>query len=238
MAFPQRFFCQPQMERFPIDVDGKWTVSALLLKPSAPVACYVFAHGAGAGMTHSFMDKIARGLFERSIATLRYQFPYMEARSKRPDPPPIAHAMVRAAINAAKERCPKLRIIAGGKSFGGRMTSQAQASSPLPRVSGLALLGFPLHPAGKPSTDRANHLYDVAIPILFLQGSRDKLGEPPLIRAVNQKLGARATLHVIEAADHSFHVPAKSGRKDDEAISEIVGVMTDWVNDIRVFSFV
>jgi uncharacterized protein len=222
------------MDRLHIEVGAQRTVSALLLSPSRPAACFVFAHGAGAGMTHPFMETVARRLFERDIATLRYQFPYMETRAKRPDPAPIAQATVRAAVNAARQRHPNVKLIAGGKSFGGRMTSQAQASSPLPGVSGLAFLGFPLHPAGKPALDRAAHLNQVHIPMLFLQGTRDKLAEPSLIRTVSQNLRARATLHQIEAADHSFHVPAKSGRTDAEAITELVDVLADWLRNVQI----
>jgi predicted alpha/beta-hydrolase family hydrolase len=217
------------MDRFRIEVDAQRSVSALLLEPSEPTACFVFAHGAGAGMTHPFMEAVAQRLYERGIVTLRYQFPYMEARAKKPDPPTIAHATVCAAVNAARERLPNVRIIAGGKSFGARMTSQAQAASPLPDVTGLAFLGFPLHPAGKPSSERAAHLAQVKTPMLFLQGARDKLAELSLIRSVTRKLGAAATLYEIEGADHSFHVSAKSGRKDDEVIREAVDVFSQWV---------
>src|SRR5262249_12657728 len=156
-------------------------------------ACFVFAHGAGAGMTHSFMEAVALGLFARGIATLRYQFPYMEKASKRPDPPAVAHAAVRAAVAAAARDLPGLPLIAGGKSFGARMTSQAQAASPLEGVVGLAFLGFPLHPAGKPSTERATHLADVHVPMLFLQGTKDKLAELDLLEPDVAKLGPSAT---------------------------------------------
>jgi len=217
------------MEKFRFDVDAKRSVSALFLGPPTPLACFVFAHGAGAGMGHVFIDKTATALFERGIATLRYQFPYMEIGSKRPDHPAIAHATVRAAVDAARERCPNLTLIAGGKSFGGRMTSQAQAASPLPQVGGLAFFGFPLHAAGKPSTERAAHLFAIAIPMLFLQGSKDKLAEPAVIRNVTQKLGARATLHMVDEADHSFHVPKRSGQTDEGVINEITAVVVDWL---------
>jgi uncharacterized protein len=222
------------MDRFHIEVDAERTVSALLLSPSQPAACFVFAHGAGAGMTHPFMERVARRLLERDIATLRYQFPYMEARAKRPDPAAIAQATVRAAVTAARKRHPKLKLIAGGKSFGGRVTSQAQASAPLPGVDGLVFLGFPLHPAGRPSLDRAAHLTQVHIPMLFLQGTRDKLAEPSLMRTTSENLGARATLHFVEAADHSFHVAAKSGRTDAEVINELGDVLVDWLNTIEI----
>ena len=205
-------------------------VSALLLSPDAPRACFVFAHGAGAGMTHSFMEAFANGLGERGIASLRYHFPYMEKGSRRPDPPVIAQAAVRAAVEQAGRSCPGLPLIAGGKSFGGRMTSQAQAAAPLPGVRGLAFIGFPLHPAGKPSTDRAKHLSDVHIPMLFLQGSRDSLAEVALIEPVIKRLGSLATLHLVEGADHSFHVLARSGRNDREVLNEILDAFAEWAN--------
>ena len=203
-------------------------VSALLLRPLAARACYVLAHGAGAGMTHRFMEEIAVGLADREIATLRYQFPYMEKGSKRPDAPALAQATVRAAVAEAARRCPGLALVAGGKSFGGRMTSQAQAVEPLPGVRGLVFLGFPLHPAGKPSTERAAHLVEIKIPMLFVQGTRDKLAEPELIRPVVAGLPS-ASCHEVEAADHSFHVPARSGRTDREAMTEILDAVAGWV---------
>ena len=197
-----------------ITLDDGTRVSGLLQAPKNARACYVLAHGAGAGMKHAFMAAVATELAERGIATLRYQFPYMEKGGKRPDPPKIAHAAVRAAVAEAARLLPKLPLIAGGKSFGGRMTSQAQAASALPNVRGLAFLGFPLHPAGRPSQDRAEHLYDVQIPMLFLQGSRDPLAMLDQLEPVCKALGKRATLEIFPDADHSFHVPAKTGRKD------------------------
>jgi uncharacterized protein len=185
-------------------------------------------------MNHPFTEKVANALFARRVASLRYQFPYMEARmearSKRPDHPTVAEATVRAAVDAARQLYPDLPLIAGGKSFGGRMASRAQAASPLPHVSGLVFVGFPLHAAGKPSTERAAHLFDVEIPMLFLQGSKDKLAEPTLISEVTQKLGSRATLRIINEADHSFHVPARSGRKDDEVIEEAADFFAVWLS--------
>ena len=178
-------------QRFEIAVGSAGSVSALLIRPDPARACFVFAHGAGAGMTHSSMEAVAQGLAERGVASLRYQFPYMEKGSKRPDTPPIAHAAVRSAVAEAGRRCAGLRLIAGGKSFGGRMTSQAQAISPLDGVDGLAFLGFPLHPAGKPSDDRAKHLSDIKIPMLFLQGTRDALAELRLLEPVVRRLGRR-----------------------------------------------
>ena len=221
-------------ERFTIDTGKSGAVSALLLRPEAPRACFVFAHGAGAGMAHSFMEAFAIGLSERGLASLRYQFPYMERGSKRPDPPAVAQAAVRAAVAKAAEIFPGLALIAGGKSFGGRMTSQAQAAAPLPGVRGLAFVGFPLHPAGKRSTDRADHLAKIDIPMLFLQGTRDSLAEVALIEPVVQRLGSRATLHLAEGADHSFHVLARSGRNDREAMSEILDAFAGWVGALVV----
>jgi hypothetical protein len=212
-----------------LTVDDATAVSALLLRRAAARACYVFAHGAGAGMTHTFMEQAARGLRDRGIATLRYQFPYMEKGSKRPDAPALAQATVRAAVREAAQSCPGLALFAGGKSFGGRMTSQAQAAAPLAGVRGLAFLGFPLHPAGKPSGARAKHLADVHLPMLFIQGTRDKLAELPLLEPVVKRLGPSAMLHRVAEADHSFHVLARSGRKDGEVMREIVDALSDWI---------
>jgi hypothetical protein len=219
-------------QKLEIAIPGADAVSALLDLPPQPRACYVFAHGAGAGMTHSFMAAVAAGLAERAIATLRYQFPYMEKGSKRPDPPAVAHAAVRAAVAEAARRCPGLPLIAGGKSFGGRMTSQTQASAPLDGVRGLAFFGFPLHPAGKPSDDRAKHLYEIKIPLLFLQGTRDSLAELKLLEPVIKRLGRSATLHRVEGADHSFHVPVRSGRTDAEVMREILDAFAEWVGAV------
>jgi predicted alpha/beta-hydrolase family hydrolase len=204
-------------------------VSALLDRPAPARACLVFAHGAGAGMTHPFMAAVASGLGMRGIATLRYQFPYMEKGSRRPDPPAVAHAAVRAAVAEAALTCPGLCLIAGGKSFGGRMTSQAQAAAPLDGVEGLAFLGFPLHPAGKPSSGRAKHLADVDVPMLFVQGTRDNLAELNLIEPLVSKLGLSASLHVVTEADHSFHVPARSGRNDGEVMNEVLDTLAAWI---------
>src|SRR5258705_4558826 len=219
-------------EKLDIEIGKAGSVSALLDRPPKARACFVFAHGAGAGMTHPFMETVATGLGERGIATLRYQFPYMEKASKRPDPPPIAQAAVRAAVAEAWRRCAGLALIAGGKSFGGRMTSQAQATAPLDGVHGLAVLGFPPHPAGEPSSDRAKHLADVKIPMLFVQGTRDSLAELKLLEPVVKKLGPTATLHRVEGADHSFHVPARSGRNDGEAMNEILDAFAAWIGKI------
>ena len=212
-----------------IQVDPETAVSALLQAPPDARACYVFAHGAGAGMAHSFMAAVAAGLAQRNIATLRYQFPYMERGSKRPDTPAVAHAAVRAAVAEAAQRCPGLPLVAGGKSFGGRMTSQAQAAEPLPGVRGLVFFGFPLHPAGKPAIERAAHLAKVECPMLFLQGTRDELAEVELLTGVTKELGSRATLELVAEADHSFHVPARSGRKDAEVLEGLLDVAAEWI---------
>jgi predicted alpha/beta-hydrolase family hydrolase len=204
-------------------------ISGLWQAPPKAAACLVLAHGAGAGMTHRSMAAIADGLSTRSIATLRYQFPYMERGSKRPDSPAVTHAAVRAAVADATRRAPKLTLFAGGKSFGGRMTSQAQALAPLDGVRGLVFFGFPLHPAGKPGTERAKHLSDIALPMLFLQGTRDALAEPGLLCPVVAKLGARATLTLVDDADHSFHVPARSGCNDADVMAELLDAAAAWI---------
>ena len=208
---------------------GQESVSALLIRPDDAKAVYVFAHGAGAGMTHKAMQSNAEGLAERGIATLRFQFPYMEKGSKRPDPPRIAHAAVRAAVAEAARVAPDLPLFAGGRSFGGRMTSQAQAEEALPGVLGLAFIGFPLHPAGKPGTERAEHLDRVQVPMLFVSGARDALAELNLLEPVVSGLGRRATLHLIADADHSLKVPAKSGRTAAEAEGEALDVIAGWM---------
>jgi len=208
------------------------SVSGLLQTPPRARACYVLAHGAGAGMTHRFMTAAASGLDERGIATLRYQFPYMERGSKRPDPPKLAQATVRAAVASAQNALPKLPLIAGGKSFGGRMTSQAQAAAPLPGVRGLAFLGFPLHVAGQPSAARGEHLFDVQVPMLFLQGTRDALAALDELEPLCKKLGRRATLKLFADADHSFHVPARSGRNDAGVFGELLDALADWMDDV------
>jgi predicted alpha/beta-hydrolase family hydrolase len=221
----------PQAKPITITVGGG-TVSALLLAPPGAIACYVLAHGAGAGMTHPFMAAVAAELATRGIATLRYQFPYMEKRAKRPDPPQVAHAAVRAAVAGARQQLPGVPLVAGGKSFGGRMTSQAQAAAPLEGVAGLAFLGFPLHPAGKPSQERAKHLTDVTIPMLFLQGTRDALAELGELEPVCKALGKRGTLKLFEDADHSFHVPARTGRKDAQVRAEMLDALAAWVGRV------
>jgi predicted alpha/beta-hydrolase family hydrolase len=217
---------------FRITVDATRSVSAILLAPHDATACFVFAHGAGAGFTHPFMAAVAEGLAERRVATLRYQFPYMENGSKRPDSPGVAHAAVRAAVAEAAKRCPDLLLIAGGKSFGGRMTSQAQAEAPLAAVRGLLFFGFPLHAVGKPSDARAAHLFEVALPMLFLQGTKDKLAEPALLEPLLRRLGTRAWLHAVKDADHSFHVPARSGRRDADVMAEILDAAAAWLRTL------
>jgi predicted alpha/beta-hydrolase family hydrolase len=183
-------------------------------------------------MTHPFLAAVTSGLADRGIATLRYQFPYMERGSRRPDAPKLAHATVRAAVIEAARLVPELPLFAGGKSFGGRMTSQAQADSSLTGVRGLAFLGFPLHPPGKPSDERAQHLFDVPIPMLFLQGTRDEFASLPLLEPLCQQLGDRATLKLFPEADHSFHVPARTGRKDSEVRAELLDVLADWIHRV------
>ena len=205
------------------------SVSALLLRPAAATACYVFAHGAGAGMQHASMTAFAQGLAQRHVATLRFQFPFMERASKRVDAPAVAHAAVRAAAAEAGERCPGLPLFAGGKSFGGRMTSQAQAIQPLPDVRGLVFVGFPLHPAGKPSIDRAAHLDDVRCPMLFLQGTRDDLADLALLEPLVARLAPRATLDVIDDADHAFHVRVGSGRNDVQVREAMLDATAAWM---------
>jgi len=212
-----------------IEVDGGQRVSGLLQAPPNARAACVLAHGAGAGMTHPFMAAIANGLAERSIATLRYQFPYMEEGSKRPDTPKVAHAAVRAAVLETSRLMPGLPLFAGGKSFGGRMTSQAQAALSLPEVRGLVFLGFPLHPPGKPGDERAKHLFDVQIPMLFLQGTRDEFAQLDLLEAACKNLGSLATLKLFQDADHSFHVPARTGRKDSDIRTELLDTMAAWI---------
>jgi predicted alpha/beta-hydrolase family hydrolase len=223
---------EPRLHRLTIEVSQAQTVSGLLHVPGSAKACLVLAHGAGAGMTHPFMVTAAAELAARGIATLRFQFPYMEHGSKRPDPPNVAHATVRAAVATAHRHCSALPLFAGGKSFGGRMTSQAQAASPLPGVRGLAFLGFPLHPAGRPSVDRARHLFEVGIPMLFLQGTRDALAQTDLVAKIAEDLGHRATLRFLSGADHSFHVPARSGRSDEQVRGELLDTLADWITTL------
>ena len=207
-------------------------VSAILTRDSSATSLYILAHGAGAGMRHPFLGRMAEALAARGVATLRYQFPYMERKARRPDPPGVATATVRAAVALAQRLAPELPLIAGGKSFGGRMTSTAQAFEPLPGVRGLAFLGFPLHPPGKPAVTRGEHLDAVRVPMLFLQGDRDEFAEPILLRQVLRKLGTRATLHLVQGGDHSFSVPKKSGRNADDVFDELAITIADWALNI------
>ena len=220
-------------EPLTLTVDEQTAVSALWLQPPRPRALYVFAHGAGAGMRHGFMEALSQALSEQSVATMRYQFPYMERGSRRPDSPALAHATVRAAVAAARERLPDVPLLAGGKSFGGRMTSQAQAAAPMPGVRVLVFVGFPLHPAGKPDIARAAHLADVELPMLFLQGTRDELADLALLRGVVQGLGDPATLHLEDDADHAFHVRVRSGRNDEQVVQALAQAVAAWLPRIR-----
>lgn len=207
-------------------------VSALLRRPEAADRLLILAHGAGAGMRHPFMGRLAGALAERGIASFRYQFPYTEAGRKRPDREPVLRATVGAAAVAAREQAGDLPLLAGGKSMGGRMTSRAAAMDGLPDIRGLVFFGFPLHPPGKPSTDRADHLADVDLPMLFLQGDRDAFGGLDLVQPLVQRLGRRATLHVVAGADHGFHVPKRSGRTDVEVLAELARRTDEWSAEI------
>jgi predicted alpha/beta-hydrolase family hydrolase len=218
--------------QFPVEIGGR-EVSALLLMPAAPRHLLVLAHGAGAGMNHAFMEKLAHELAAVNVATLRYQFPYMQERRRVPDPPSVLTATVVAAVRAATEAAPNLPLFAGGKSMGGRMTSQAAAQGLLETVKGLVLFGFPLHPPKRPATKRAEHLAKVKIPMLFLQGTRDTLADLTLLRPICAELGSRATLHVIETADHSFHVLKSSGKSDAEVSRELAETEASWSEQMR-----
>ncbi|MBI2616264.1 MAG: dienelactone hydrolase family protein [Gemmatimonadetes bacterium] len=211
---------------------GAGPVSALLQRPRQADLLYLLGHGAGAGMRHPFLQAIADALGAAGVATFRYQFPYMEEGRRSPDPPHVAEATVRSAVTAAARAAPELPLIAGGKSFGGRMTSSAAAKSPLPAVRGLAFLGFPLHPPNRPADTRAAHLSDVQLPMLFLQGTRDDLADLGLIRGVCQRLGARATLHVVDDADHSFHVPKRAARSADDVLQELAHTLAAWAKEL------
>ena len=219
-------------ERLGIEVDETRRVSGLWLQPSNAIACYVFAHGAGAGMEHPSMSVIAQELAEHGVATLRYQFPYMEQRSRRPDPPALCHRTVRAAVAAAARLAPDLPLFAGGRSFGGRMTSQAHAADRLPGVRGLIFFGFPLHPAKQPGAERAQHLFAVESPMLFLQGARDELAHLSLLEPLIAQLGQRARLRVLADADHSFHAPARTGRTDADIRAEALDATIEWIRNV------
>ena len=234
MQTPRRIVYGRAMAAEPvtIPIPGAEPVSGLWQAPADASACLVLAHGAGAGMTHKAMAATAEGLEARGVAVLRYQFPYMEKGGKRVDPPTVAHAAVRAAIAEARRRAGALPLFAGGRSFGSRMTSQAQAKAPLEAVRGLVFLAFPLHPAGKPGVDRAAHLADIAVPMLFLQGSNDALAGLDLLRPVVEALGPRAILKLVEDADHSFHVPARTGRKDPDVLAEALDAAVAWMRGV------
>jgi hypothetical protein len=216
-------------QRLSIEWSPQQRVSALWCLPDTPQASLVLGHGAGAGMDHASMQALADGLALLRVATLRYQFPYLERGSRRPDPPPLCHATVRAAAARAASLLPGIPLFAGGRSFGGRMTSQAQAIEPLPQVRGLVFFAFPLHPAGQPATARAAHLNKIGIPMLFLQGTADKLAQPALMAPLAASLGSKATLHSIESADHAFHVPARSGRTDAEVLQAALAYVVQWM---------
>ena len=207
-------------------------MKTLLEVPKNAHACYVMAHGAGAGMTHPFLASVAKELAGRGIATLRYNFPYMDRGSKRPDTPKVAQAAVREAVTIAAEAVPRLPLFAGGKSFGGRMTSQAQAAEPLPGVHGFVFLGFPLHAPGNASDERGAHLFEVKVPMLFLQGTKDDFAKMELLKPLVKKLGRRATLTTFEDADHSFHVPARTGRKDSDVMHDLIDAMAGWIDRV------
>lgn len=210
------------------DVPGSRRVSALVISPPSATLGYVLAHGAGAGMRHPFLETIAQRLAGLGVATFRYQFPYMEGKRGRPDSPEVAAATVRAAVAEASKQLDGVPLVAGGKSFGGRMTSTAAAEAPLPGVRGLAFLGFPLHPPGKPGTSRADHLDRVAVPMLFLQGTRDEFADFSLLLPMIERLGKRATLHRVEGGDHSFGMLKKSGRSKDEVLDELAEKISSW----------
>jgi len=216
-------------ELLTLTVDAQTQVSARWLAPAGARLTYVLAHGAGAGMEHPFMRAVARELAALKVATLRYQFPYLERGAKRPDPPPLCHATVRAAVARAQLLAGPGVLVAGGRSFGGRMTSQAQALQPLPGVRALAFLGFPLHPAGKPAQERARHLARIQLPMLFVQGTRDALAEPALLQQTVTALGARARIYWVNDADHAFHVPARSGQKDAQVRGALLAALTAWM---------
>lgn len=211
---------------------GLASMSAVLDMPSNAMALFVLAHGAGAGMHHPFMEDLSRYLCDEQVATLRYQFPYMERGSKRPDHRSVLVASVRSAVDAGRRSCPSLPLVAGGKSMGGRMTSLAASEEPLPKVRGIVFVGFPLHAPGRPSVDRSAHLEDVRVPMLFLQGTRDKLADLGLLEPVCSRLGRRATLSVIENGDHSFHMPKRSGRTDGEVLRELAHTIREWIKTL------
>jgi len=218
-----------ETKRISFDAGGGERVSGLWLMPGNAVAVAVLAHGAGAGMTHPFLEAVAQGLAGSGIGTLRYQFPYMEKGGRRPDPPKVAQAAVRAAVGEAAKRAGGAPLFAGGKSFGGRMTSQAAAAEPLAGVKGIVFLGFPLHPPGKPGVERGDHLAEVTVPMLFLQGSRDEFAELTLLDPLVKRLGTLARLHIVEDGNHSFRVPARTGRNAADVLAELVQTTAAWM---------
>lgn len=211
-------------------------VSAIYLRPQDAKWLLVFAHGAGAGINHKFMNTAANKLADHGIATFRFNFPYMEKGKKSPDPQPILKKTVRSAIETATDLAGGLPILAGGKSLGGRMTSMAASENPLPNVKGIVFFGFPLHAPGKPSAERAEHLMKVTVPMLFLQGTRDNLADLNLLQPVCRKLGDKSTLHIVEGGDHSFHLPKSAGRYDEEVIAELAETVAEWVSGIEGFN--
>jgi predicted alpha/beta-hydrolase family hydrolase len=208
-------------------------VSAILMRPRRAEGLFVFAHGAGAGMRHPFMESVAGRLAELGLATFRYQFPYMEAGRKGPNPAPVLVKTVRSAVGEAARLAPGLTLVAGGKSMGGRMTSTAAAAEPLPGVHGLAFFGFPLHAPGRPSSDRGAHLADVGLPMLFLQGTRDKLADLDLLRPLLARVSPKPRLELVDDGDHSFHVPKRSGRTDEEVLDDVSAAFADWFSGLR-----
>ena len=222
----------PKPKKISFAVDDERRVSGLLIKPRNARALYVLAHGAGAGMNHPFMTTIAELLAARGIATLRYQFPYMEAGGKRPDSPKVAEATVRASLRESRRLAGGLPVFAGGKSFGGRMTSQAESAEHLPDVKGLIFLGFPLHAPGAPAATRGEHLSEVEIPMLFLQGTRDEFADLGLLKPLVKKLRRRATLHLVDQANHTFGVPAKTGRKPPDVMAELADTAVAWIDKV------
>lgn len=219
-------------EQLQFHVEGATDVSALLVRPKNACWLLALAHGAGAGMNHPFMENLTNELSAVAIATFRYQFPYMEQRRRVPDPPAILTAAVAAALQTAKTAAPDLPLLAGGKSMGGRMTSQAAAQNLLNGVRGLVFFGFPLHPPNRPGTKRAEHLAKIAIPMLFLQGTRDTFADMKLLRPICAKLSARATLHIIESGDHSFHVLKSTKRTDADVLRELAETTASWAEAI------
>ncbi len=221
-------------ERLRFGVEGAGEVSAILMCPADARWMMALAHGAGAGMTHPFLEKLARELASVGIATFRYQFPYMEQRRRVPDSPTVATATVAGAVRAAAKAVAELPLFAGGKSFGGRMSSQAASQRLLEGVKGLVFFGFPLHPPNKPGTKRAEHLAKVQAPMLFLQGTRDTLADLSLLRPICRDLRAPATLHIIETADHSFHMLKSSGKTDADVLRELAETTASWAENLKI----